>query len=161
MKDQLRRKLREEIELSEAIVAKGADVAPRFRVLTPDGEYQILVQMKEDDEVDRLARLKLVAGFMAWKLASAFVVSGETIEPAGIFSFAISNEAVDGIFKTIEHDADGQLVIGEPQHLTHEQCDPVFGLMLPGPTTEIDAETMARLVELFGKGGAMEAQPLN
>jgi hypothetical protein len=63
LKDQLRRKLREEIELSEAIVAKGADVVPRFRVLTPDGEYQILVQMKENDPVDRLARLKLVAGF--------------------------------------------------------------------------------------------------
>ncbi len=161
MKDQLRRKLREEIELSEAIVAMGADVVPRFRVLTPDGEYQILVQMKEDDQADRLARLKLVAGYMAWKLASGFVVSGETIEPAGIFSFAISAETVEGVFTTIEHDADGQLVIGEPQHLTHEQCDPVFALMMPGPRAEIDAETMARLKELFGAGGEMEARPVH
>jgi hypothetical protein len=159
--DHLRRKLQEEIQLSETIVAKGADVAPRFRVLAADGEYQILVQMKYDDQVDRLARLKLVAGFMAWKLTSAFVVSGQTTEPTGIFSFAISADTVEGVFKTIEREADGKLIVGPLEVLTAEQCDPVFVLMMPGPQAEMDAETMARLVELFGEGGEMEAQPVH
>ncbi len=104
---------------------------------------------------------KLVAGFMAWKLTSAFVVSGQTNEPTGIFSFAISADTVEGVFKTIEREADGKLIVGPLEVLTAEQCDPVFVLMMPGPQAEMDAETMARLVELFGEGGEMEAQPVH
>ena len=78
--DFLWRMLTEEMEWSERVVAKDTDVVPRFRLITPDGDYHILVQMK-DDELDRLARLKLVAGFMAWKMASAFIVSGENYGP--------------------------------------------------------------------------------
>jgi len=39
--------LLEELALSEEIVRNGAEVLPRFRVTTPDGEYRIL--MPPDD----------------------------------------------------------------------------------------------------------------
>lgn len=155
--DLLRQMLREELEWSERVVAKATDVVPRFRVITPDGDYHILVQMR-DDPLDRLARLKLVAGFMAWKMASAFIVSGETTEPAGIFSFAVAADSVEGVFRSIEHDADGKVTIGQPVALDQEQCDPEFVLMLPDTTAEIDADTMAQLEKVFGLGGEMEAQ---
>lgn len=41
--------LREEMEWSERVVVKDTDVVPRLRVITPDGSYHILVQMKDDE----------------------------------------------------------------------------------------------------------------
>lgn len=158
--DFLWRMLTEEMEWSERVVAKDTDVVPRFRLITPDGDYHILVQMK-DDELDRLARLKLVAGFMAWKMASAFIVSGETKDPAGIFSFAVAPGTVAGVFRSIERASTGEVTIGPPVTLGPDQCDPLFILMMPGPTTEIDAETMAQIEEVFGLGGEMEATRLH
>ncbi len=76
--------LADEFQMSARVRAQGEEV-PRFRIFTPDGDYLILVQML-DDPADRERRLHLVAGFMAWKMASAFIVSGENTDPAGIFS---------------------------------------------------------------------------
>jgi hypothetical protein len=152
--------LDQEMALSESIVAKGVDVVPRFRIVTPEGEYQVLVQMR-DDPLDRLARLKLVAAFMAWKFASGFVVSGEHTEPAGIFSFAVSASSVEGVFRSIERDADGKLIVGQPIKLDQAQCDPEFVLMLPDAAAAIDAETLALVEKVFGLGGELEARPVN
>ena len=156
MNDDLRSRQQEELSWSERVVAQGTDFVPRFRVVAPDGDYHILVQMK-GDELDRLARLKLVAGFMAWKMASAFIVSGETTDPAGVFSFVVAPDVVEGVFRPIERSDTGELTIGSPVKLGPDQCDPLFILLMPGPTSEIDAETMDQLEKVFGLGGEMEA----
>ena len=152
--------LREELARSERIVASNFDVMPRFRIMTPDGDYSILVPMLDDPQ-DRLARLKLVTGFMAWKMATAFVVAGENTDPNGIFCFAITHDYVDGVYRMIQRDGAGVATLGQIEPLSHQQCDPVFIEMLPTERAEIAAETLAKLEKVFGLGGEMEATRLH
>ena len=56
------------------------EVVPRFRVVCPEGDWTVFVPLP-DDVSERERRMKLLSGFMAWKSATAFVVSSELIEP--------------------------------------------------------------------------------
>lgn len=150
LNERLKRALQEEMDRSHAVIAKGAEVMPRFRVIAPEGDYSVLVRMSDDDQ-DRQARLKLVAGFIAWKMASAFIVAGENQEPDGIFSFAVSAEGAKGQFRQIERDSAGNVVsLGETRILDHQQCDPQFLSMLPETEAAIDPVVMSAMKQIFG-----------
>ena len=45
----LQAKLQEELQRSERIIMDGHEVVPRFRVITAEGDYHILVQMPDDE----------------------------------------------------------------------------------------------------------------
>lgn len=46
MDKRLRQALVEEMQRSAAIASSGEDVMPRFRILTPEGDFVILVQIR-------------------------------------------------------------------------------------------------------------------
>lgn len=69
----------DELQFSCAVVLSREEVVPRFRVVTPDGEWTLFVPLPDDLD-ERVQRLRLVHGFMAWKSATAFVLSTELRE---------------------------------------------------------------------------------
>ena len=46
----LRAAVLEELTISERIVRAGHEVVPRYRIIAPDGEHSIMVQLPDDIE---------------------------------------------------------------------------------------------------------------
>ena len=159
--------LRDELAASERIVRARAEVMPRWRIITPEGEFVVMTQMG-DDMADRAQRLALMSGFMAWKAATGFVFSVETwLGGAGthqddgrrqgeaIVSFAVTQDGTHGAMREIRRDP---LRFGPPQWLGPEHADPMVLDLLPGKAAAIDAPTLARLKMAFGPSGWLEAR---
>ena len=91
----LRSLILEELALSQDIVRKGHEVVPRFRVLAPDGEHTIMVQLPDDLDA-RMERMRVVRAFMIWKAATGFVHSSELISPDAITACAVTRDDVTG-----------------------------------------------------------------
>jgi hypothetical protein len=56
----------------------GHEVVPAWRILAPDGDFIILTQFDPDKPEQRERAFALVPRFMAWKLATGFVLTAET-----------------------------------------------------------------------------------
>lgn len=123
--------LAEDFQISARVLAQGEEVVPRFRIFTSEGEFLILVQML-DDPADRERRMGLVAGFMAWKMATAFVVSGETITPDAVFSVYVTREIAFGQMRLVDRRSK---TLGRGNVLLDHDCDPTYRLMLPSEQT--------------------------
>ena len=67
----------EQIDRARRIAAAGETVIPAWRIGTPDGEYLILTRYNEAEPEQRERALVLISRFMAWKLATAFVLTSE------------------------------------------------------------------------------------
>ena len=67
-----------DLERGLAIVRDGHEIIPAWRILTTDGDFLVLTRFDPDhpDQCERM--LALVPRFMAWKLATAFVLTAET-----------------------------------------------------------------------------------
>ena len=96
---------------------------------------------------------------MAWKMATAYIISAETKVPDAVYSFAIARDMEPyGMLQPIKRDP---LELWPMVPLGPEQCGEEFLRMLPSGKMEIDAGTLAQLEEVFGLEGEMEAQPVN
>ena len=67
-----------DLESGLAIVRDGHELIPAWRILTPDGDFLILTRFDPDQPDQRKRMLALVPRFMAWKLATAFVLTAKT-----------------------------------------------------------------------------------
>ena len=91
----LRALILEELAFSQRVVREGHEVVPRFRILAPDGEHTVMVQLP-DDLSERVERMRVVRAFMIWKAATGFVHSSELITPDAITACAVTREDVTG-----------------------------------------------------------------
>src|SRR5450631_3913429 len=91
----LRSLILEELAVSQRVVREGHEVVPRFRVLAPDGEHTVMVQLPDDLEA-RMERMRVVRTFMIWKAATGFVHCSELIEPDAISACAVTRDDVTG-----------------------------------------------------------------
>ena len=66
------------LERGLAIARDGHEVVPAWRILAPDGDFLILTQFDPDRPEQRERAFALVPRFMAWKLATGFVLTAET-----------------------------------------------------------------------------------
>ena len=130
----------EELTVSERVVRAGHEVVPRYRIIAPDGEHSIMVQLPDDIEA-RNERMSVVRAFMIWKAASAFVQSSELIEPNAIASIAVTRDGVSGALRRItrkplmfaSHEWFGRETVGDeivallpPRSLTLTETDMRF-----------------------------------
>ena len=67
-----------DLEHGLAIARDGHEVVPAWRVLAPDGDFLILTRFDPDKPEQRERAFALVPRFMAWKLATGFVLTAET-----------------------------------------------------------------------------------
>ena len=143
----------EELRLSVAVVLSREEVVPRFRVVCPDGDWTVFVPLP-DDIGERQRRMQLLYGFMAWKSATAFVMSSELIEPDCVISAAVDRDHVLTAARPILR---RPLTVGPIEWLPKESVGEEVVALLPRGRVVLDPETEAALVRAFGDGGEFEA----
>lgn len=108
-----------------------------------------------DDIGERQRRMQLMYGFMAWKSATAFVMSSELIAPDCVISAAIDRNDVVGAARPIVRTP---LSVGPVEWLPKSSVGEEVVALLPRGRVTLDAETEAALVRAFGDGGEFEAR---
>ncbi len=153
-RDSLMKVLHEELDVSEGIVRDGYGVIPRLRILAPREQFVILLRLPEAAAEQRRLT-QMVEHFMAWKLATAFILSGERRDPHAIASLAVGRDQHQGIMRRL--DRGPPLHFGPVAALPNADVERELSTMLPGKHTTITRETVAELEFVFGADGAMPA----
>jgi hypothetical protein len=122
---------------------------------------------KELGEVERRAALAtelvaqwmlgLMPRFMAWKLATGFVITCETLFGA-VLAIGVTHQECLGVIQRIRRTP--ALSFGEPEWLPAESLDDTYFQLLPSgasPVTELEAKTLAAV---FGENGEIPTRPL-
>jgi len=153
----MRTTMLEELAVSERIVRDGHEVVPRFRVISPEGQWIIFVQLP-DDLAERARRFNLVSAFMAWKLATGFILCNELYQPDSISAAYIGRDDCALVLRKINRKP---LSFSEPIWLDRGAIGDEVIALLPPRELEIDAVQAAELQRLFGIGGELEARRVN
>lgn len=145
----------DELRFSASIVLSREEVVPRFRIEVPgEAGYQLFVPLS-DDTGERQWRLGLVSGFMAWKAASAFVMSTELVEPDAVLSVAVSRDLVCAALRGILRKP---LMLGPVEWLSLNQIGDEIPKLLPPASATLSAAMMQDLERVFGPQGAFKVE---
>jgi hypothetical protein len=152
---------------TRGIIEDGGEVVPVWRIATPEGSYLIFTRFDQDQPEQRRRALLLISRFMAWKLATSFVLATETVLGAAetkageeaILIIGVSRNERLGLVQRIEER--DPFRPGVPEWLQPDQIDEAYFDLLPGKTSEMTAEEIAELTAIFGDGGEMPAERLS
>lgn len=150
----MRERITDELLFSAGIVLSREEVAPRFRVITPEGDWTVFVPLP-DDIGERQRRMQLVYGFMAWKSATAFVMSTELVRPDCVLSAGIGRSDVLVAARSILRKP---LTLGPVEWLDASTVGEEVVALLPRGKVALDRETEAALIHTFGIGGEFAAR---
>lgn len=150
----MREMVLDELRFSCAVVLSREEVLPRFRVLSPEGEWTLFVPLP-DALGERMRRLRLVHGLMAWKSATAFVLSTELREPDCVVSMGVARDGVLTAARPIIRKPFG---LGAIEWLPESAVGDEVVALLPRGRVFLDAETEAEVLRVFGSGGEFEAR---
>jgi len=156
-----------QMSTTRSIIEDGGEVVPVWRIATPEGSYLIFTRFDHDKTEQRQRALLLISRFMAWKLATSFVLAAETLlgsetTRAGdeaILVIGVSRNERLGLVQRIEER--DPLRLGLPEWLQADQIDEAYPDLLPSKTSEITADEIAELTSIFGKDGEMAAERLS
>lgn len=146
-----------ELQFSTGLVLSGEEVVPQFLVNGDDGAWTIFAPLPDGDA--KHARvMRLVAGFMAWKLATSFVMSGELFQPELVHAIGVSADTALAAGRVIlrQHKS-----VGPIQWLPESAIGDEILRLLPRGRIIVDDATMEILRRTFGAGGEFEARRLN
>lgn len=147
----------DELRFSASIVLSREEVVPRFRIDVPgEAGYQLFVPLP-DDTGERKWRLGLVSAFMAWKGASAFVMSTELVEPDAMVSVAVSRDLTCGAMRGIVRKP---LALGPVTWLSLDQIGNEIPRLLPPDSASLSAAAVRDLERVFGPQGAFKVERL-
>lgn len=124
-----------ELAFSCNVIRDGHEVVPRFLIKTPDGEATIFCPLPDDVNV-RFARMNLVSRFMAYKLATGFVLSTELVEPDCVSAIGVVREGAIAGVKMIERKP---LKFGPTEWLSGEQVGDEIPSLFPKVHEELSS----------------------
>lgn len=168
--------LTDQLAAARRVVTSGSVVIPAWRIGTPDGQYLILTQYDETKPEQLERGLYLIGRFMAWKLATWFVHTGEGThrdergrEHEHIIGAGISRAQVIGarqrITRTSRSSALSEHTAVEFGPLEpfqgREAVDPLLLALLPSGQSSVDEKEARLLASLFREDGEMPAHRLN
>ena len=150
-----------------AIVRDGREVVPAWRILTPEGDFLILTRFDPDKPDQRERILALVPRFMAWKMATAFVLTADTwLGPErarsgeeAVLAIGVSRTERLGVIRRIRRTPG--LVFMPPEWLRAEALDENYFRLLPSGQSNVTTEEAAMLAAMFGEGGELPARQLS
>jgi hypothetical protein len=136
---------------SIAIVRSGHEVAPAWRILTPHGDLMIVTPFDRDKPDQRERAFELVPRFMAWKLATAFVFSGEIwLGPEeAVIAIGVSHRERMGVIRRIRRTPG--LLFMPPEWLLREVIDATYLNLLPSRESTVTPEEAEMLKAVFGR----------
>jgi hypothetical protein len=147
----LRELMLADLERGLEIVRGGHAVVRAWRVLAPDGDFTILTQFDPDKPEQRERAFAPVPRFMAWKLATGFVLTAETwLGPERTRS---GEEAVL-IIGVSRHDRMAEirrnrhtpaLSFGPPEWLPADALDDTYFRLLPSGQSTVTVKEAAML----------------
>jgi hypothetical protein len=157
----------EQLASARHIVEDGHEVVPAWLINTPEGTYLVLTRFDPDKEGQRERALMLIIRFMAWKLATSFVLTAETwlgaeITRSGeeaILVVGVSHHERRGVMQKIRRTI--PVSFHPVEWLDPDQVDETYFKILPTGAGEITVEEIAELSAIFGEGGEMEAERLS
>jgi hypothetical protein len=143
-----------DLERAQKMLRALGSIDAQFRIATPEGDYWIEIPLSDQ----RTRRIKLIKKFMAWKMAPAFSMAGELVNPDGVFCFGVMyREAVCAI-SAIEGRNPFRFSPAEwpdPSAVGEEML-----ALLPRGAITLTADDVAELNEYFGPNGQFPAVAL-
>ena len=154
-----------DLERGLAIVRDGHEIIPAWRILTPDGDFLVLTRFDPDHPDQRERMLALVPRFMAWKLATAFVLTAETwLGPQrtrsgeeAVLTIGVSRHDRMAVIRRIRHTP--ALSFGPPEWLAADALDDTYFRLLPSGQSTVTVEEAAMLAAVFAEDGELPARP--
>jgi len=157
----------DQLVTARRIVEDGAEVMPAWLITTPESSFLVLTRFDTDKPEQRERVLVLMTRFMAWKMATSFVLVAETWVDPVISRSGQEALLVVGVSRHEKRLAMQKIVrevpvdFGPVVWLAPEQVDDTYFSLLPPKTSEITIEEIAELSAVFGEGGEMQAERLS
>src|ERR1700761_4891430 len=125
-----------DLERGLDLVRDGHEVVPTWRILSPEGDFVIITPFDTDTPEQRARMFELVPRFMAWKLATAFVLTTETwLGPErtrsgeeAVVAIGVSRHDRLAVIRRISR---RPLSFGPPEWLPAEALDDTYFRLLP------------------------------
>lgn len=157
----------EQLGVARRIVENGHELLPTWRIETPEGTFLISTRFDTNKPEQREGPVFMVTRFMAWKLATSFVLTTETCLGAelvqasdeALFTIGVSHHERLAVLQRMK--SDGAVSFSQPMWLASHHIDGCYLKMLPGKRAEATAEEAAALERVFGKNGELPAERLN
>jgi len=155
------------LAVARRAIEDGHELVPTWRIETPEGAFLIQTRFDPDKPEQRERPLFLISRFMAWKLATSFVLTTETwlgaeliqASDEALLTIGVSHhERLAVLQRVIRGDVVG---FSQPMWVASYHVDKCYLKMLPGVRTEITAEEAADLSRVFGKSGELPAERLS
>ena len=156
----------EQLGVARAIVEDGNEVVPAWTITTPEGAFLIFTGFDDDEPEQRQRALHLVARFMAWKMATSFVLTAETwlgaeVTRAGDEALLVIGASRQESLAVLQGILRGDAVgFAEPMWLAPHHVDATYFAMLPTGRSETTPEEAHELRRVFGHNGEFAAQRL-
>jgi hypothetical protein len=153
----------DQLTVARRIIEDGQEVIPAWRIATPEGTFLIFTRFDTEKPEQREHARLLISRFMAWKMATSFVLTDETWLGAdgedALFVVGVSLHERLAVLQRIKRGDD--LSFNQPMWLAPHHVDDRFAAILPQGETEITAEEEAILTSIFGKDGELPAARLS
>jgi hypothetical protein len=153
----------EQLAVARRILEDGQEVVPAWRIETPEGAFLIFTRLDTDKPQQREHAIALVGRFMAWKMATSFVLTDERWLGAdgedALFVIGVSRHERLAVLQRIKRG--DEVSFSQPMWLARHHVDDRYFAMLPHGQTEISAEEAAVLERVFGKDGELPAERLS
>lgn len=148
--------IEEELARSQTIISGGAEIVPRFRIFTADGEVTIFVQLPQSIE-KRMRRFGLVQSYMAVHMATSFVMATELYDPDASSAIAVSRRRSEAGVQMINRKP---LKFYETHWLDASEIGDEITSMLPRKIDAVTAEQVAEVDHLIkhSEGLRLEAR---
>ena len=165
----LRDLMLEDLARGLAMVRDGHEIVPTWRIITPEGDFQVLTPFDPDKPEQRERMLRLIPLFMAWKMAMAYVLITDTwlgpeqtrSSEEAVLAIGVSCTERMGVLRRIRRTPG--LVLMSPEWLRADSIDDNYFRLLPSGriTIAITDEQATMLARLFGEDGELPAQRLS
>jgi hypothetical protein len=150
----------DQLAVARRIIEDGQEVMPTWRIVTLEGTFLIISPFDTARPEKREHALFLVSRFMAWKMATSFVLTAEPWQGAdgedAVMIIGVSRHEQLAVLQRITH-IDG-ISFSEPLWLPRHHVEDRYVRMLPRGQTELTGQEIAQLGRVFGKNGELPAQ---
>jgi hypothetical protein len=154
------------LAIARRTVEDGSKLVPMWRIETPEGTFLISTPF-DTDKTARERALFAISRFMAWKVATSFVVTTLTwlgAEPnhasdETLLTIGVSHHERLGVLQRIKrHDA---VSFSQPMWVASYHIDECYLKLLPGRRTEVIEEEAVELSRMFGKNGELSVERIS
>jgi hypothetical protein len=150
----------EQLAVARRIIEDGQEVVPAWRIDSPEGTFLIFTPLNTTKPEQRENAMYVISRFMAWKMATSFVLTGEPWLGAdgedALHVVGVSLHERLAVVQRIKRGDD--ISFSQPMWLARHHVDDRYVAMLPRGQSEITSEEAAMLTRVFGKDGEMPAE---